>query len=89
MLQAMAAGNSNMANSPVFQFLRQRGVAEESLTRMLEDRIDATVISQMDDTRLAVYLPAYGDRLAARRFCLETEKDQAHKAQENIPFLRH
>ncbi|KAK7925064.1 hypothetical protein WMY93_007374 [Mugilogobius chulae] len=36
--------------------------------------VDATVIHLMDDASLAVYVPAYGDRLAVRRFCLE-DKD--------------
>ncbi|KAK7904900.1 hypothetical protein WMY93_017507 [Mugilogobius chulae] len=63
-----------MADPRLSSFLRQRGVPEECLTRMQEDRVDATVIHLMDDASLAVYVPAYGDRLAVRRFCLE-DKD--------------
>ncbi|KAK7886539.1 hypothetical protein WMY93_026160 [Mugilogobius chulae] len=67
-----------MADPRLSSFLRQRGVPEECLTRMQEDRVDATVIHLMDDASLAVYVPAYGDRLAVRRFCLE-DKDGPRK----------
>ncbi|CAL9686254.1 unnamed protein product [Knipowitschia caucasica] len=67
------------AKGPLYAFLRQRGVSETSLSRMQEDRVDATVIDLMDDASLAVYLPAYGDRLAARRFCLENREGPSTK----------
>ncbi|KAK7891724.1 hypothetical protein WMY93_023687 [Mugilogobius chulae] len=65
-----------MADPRLSSFLRQRGVPEECLTRMQEDRVDATVIHLMDDASLAVYVPAYGDRLAVRRFVWKTKMDQ-------------
>ncbi|XP_049437634.1 uncharacterized protein LOC125891993 isoform X1 [Epinephelus fuscoguttatus] len=40
---------------------------------MEQDHIDATVIDFMDDDALAGYIPTYGDRIAARRFCLENK----------------
>lgn len=41
----------------------------------------------MDDARLAVYLPAYGDRLAARRFCLENREVQSTKNSRKHSLL--
>lgn len=34
-------------------------------------QIDAAVIDCIDDEALAVYIPTYGDRIAARRFCVQ------------------
>ncbi|XP_049437635.1 uncharacterized protein LOC125891993 isoform X2 [Epinephelus fuscoguttatus] len=45
---------------------------------MEQDHIDATVIDFMDDDALAGYIPTYGDRIAARRFCLENKELPKH-----------
>lgn len=34
-------------------------------------QIDAAVIDCIDDEALAVYIPTYRDRIAARRFCVQ------------------
>ncbi|XP_035984919.1 uncharacterized protein LOC110367624 [Fundulus heteroclitus] len=60
-------------DNALLRFLRNRGVPEECLSRMQEDRIDATVIDCMDDGTLSGYIPTYGDRIAARRFSLESK----------------
>ncbi len=34
-------------------------------------QIDSSVVGEIDDATMAAYIPAYGDRVAARRFCVE------------------
>lgn len=37
-------------------------------------QIDSSVIGDIDDATMAAYIPAYGDRIATRRFCLEKQR---------------
>ncbi|XP_053303389.1 uncharacterized protein LOC128462122 [Pleuronectes platessa] len=53
------------------KFLQSRGIPEENIQKMLQDRIDTSVVEEIDDDTLAAYIPAYGDRIATRRFCME------------------
>ncbi|XP_053288829.1 uncharacterized protein LOC128449596 [Pleuronectes platessa] len=53
------------------KFLQSRGIPEENIQKMLQDRIDTSVVEEIDDDALAAYIPAYGDRIATRRFCME------------------
>ncbi|KAI5625384.1 hypothetical protein C0J50_15054 [Silurus asotus] len=41
---------------------------------MQQDRIDTSVVRELDDTCLARYMPLYGDRIATRRYCLDKHK---------------
>ncbi|XP_051917104.1 uncharacterized protein LOC127597797 [Hippocampus zosterae] len=50
-------------------FLRGRGVSEDLLSLLEEQRIDSDVIALMDDATLANYVPCYGDRIALFNFC--------------------
>ncbi|XP_051940238.1 uncharacterized protein LOC127613309 [Hippocampus zosterae] len=50
-------------------FLRGRGVSEDILSLLEEQRIDSDVIALMDDATLANYVPCYGDRIALFNFC--------------------
>ncbi|KAM7406958.1 hypothetical protein PAMA_002929 [Pampus argenteus] len=52
----------------------QRGVPEESIQKMQQDHIDSSVIEEIDDATMASYIPAYGDRIATRRFCMEKQR---------------
>ncbi|XP_060769742.1 uncharacterized protein LOC132879973 isoform X2 [Neoarius graeffei] len=70
-------------DSPLSRFLRVRGVPEDCLLRMEQDHIDATVLDFMDDNILAGYIPTYGDRIAARRFCLQ------HHGAKNKESSKH
>ncbi|CAI5671030.1 unnamed protein product [Oreochromis niloticus] len=70
-------------DSPLLRFLRNRGVPEDCLIRMLQERIDATVIDFMDDKTLSGYIPTYGDRIAARRFCLENSGASTKESRKN------
>ncbi|XP_063767224.1 uncharacterized protein LOC134883048 [Eleginops maclovinus] len=77
-------------DSPLWRFLRGRGVPEDCLFRMEQDHIDATVLDYMDDNTLADYIPTYGDRIAARRFCLQhsatakTKESAKHSMLEKL-----
>ncbi|XP_076876894.1 uncharacterized protein LOC143526112 isoform X2 [Brachyhypopomus gauderio] len=77
-------------DSPLSRFLRGRGVPEDCLLRMEQDHIDATVLDYMDDNTLAEYIPTYGDRIAARRFCLQhsatarTKESAKHSMLEKL-----
>ncbi|KAL1276398.1 hypothetical protein QQF64_036021 [Cirrhinus molitorella] len=53
----------------VTEFLRDRGISEDILSRLEEEKIDRDVILLMDDSVLANYIPSYGDRLALFHFC--------------------
>ncbi|XP_053734436.1 uncharacterized protein LOC128766904 [Synchiropus splendidus] len=55
--------------SSTSDFLRSRGVSEDIISLMEEQRIDSDVISLMDDESLANYIPCYGDRIALFNFC--------------------
>ncbi|XP_034074374.1 uncharacterized protein LOC117547703 [Gymnodraco acuticeps] len=48
----------------VSEFLRARGVQEETILQMEEQKIDSDVIGLMDDATLQKYIPSYGDRIA-------------------------
>ena len=37
-------------------------------------QIDSSVIDEIDDATMASYIPAYGDRIATRRFCMEKQR---------------
>lgn len=37
-------------------------------------QIDSSVIGEIDDATMASYIPAYGDRIATRRFCMEKQR---------------
>ncbi|XP_051812335.1 uncharacterized protein LOC110966885 [Acanthochromis polyacanthus] len=55
-------------------FLRNRGVPEESIQKMQQDHIDISLIGEIDDAIMASYIPAYGDRIATRRFCMDKQR---------------
>ncbi|XP_040906122.1 uncharacterized protein LOC121189757 isoform X2 [Toxotes jaculatrix] len=55
--------------SDLSDFLRARGVPEEAVGLMEEQKIDSDVIALMDDATLANYIPCYGDRIALFNFC--------------------
>ncbi|XP_073808037.1 uncharacterized protein isoform X2 [Danio rerio] len=75
-------------DSPLLRFLRNRGVPEECLQRMQQENIDATVIDLMDDKTLSGYIPTYGDRIAARRFCLQNNSASSKDSRKNSLFER-
>ncbi|KAF5903560.1 uncharacterized protein DAT39_006712 [Clarias magur] len=56
-------------------FLRSRGIPEESITLMKQDKIDKSVLSIMNDEQLANYLKCYGDRIAVLAFCRQTRSN--------------
>ncbi|KAL3973707.1 hypothetical protein ACER0C_024914 [Sarotherodon galilaeus] len=53
----------------ISDFLRGRGVPEDAILLMEEQKIDCDVIALMDDATLANYIPSYGDRIALFNFC--------------------
>nr|XP_023670815.1 uncharacterized protein LOC111845548 [Paramormyrops kingsleyae] len=59
--------------SALSEFLRARGVSEEAMSIMEEQKIDSDVIGLMDDATLANYIPSYGDRIALFNFCKTTK----------------
>ncbi|XP_026010714.1 ATP-binding cassette sub-family G member 2-like, partial [Astatotilapia calliptera] len=61
----------------------QTSIAQVSLCKVHFIYIDATVIDFMDDKTLSDYIPTYGDRIAARRFCLENSGAMALIFGEN------
>ncbi|XP_065135175.2 uncharacterized protein [Paramisgurnus dabryanus] len=55
--------------SDLSEFLRSRGVPDEAITLLEEQKIDSDVIMLMDDAKLANYIPSYGDRIALFNYC--------------------
>ncbi|KAI9517831.1 hypothetical protein NQZ68_001000 [Dissostichus eleginoides] len=55
--------------SDIVTFLRGRGVPEDTVNFIEEQKIDRDVILLMEDAQLANYLPSYGDRIALFNFC--------------------
>ncbi|XP_041924294.1 uncharacterized protein LOC121688641 [Alosa sapidissima] len=51
-----------------YEALRERGVAEENITRMIEDKVDHDVMAVIDDDTLSRYIPHLGDRVFARNW---------------------
>ena len=49
-------------------------------------QINASIIDCMDDETLAGYIPAYGDRIAAKRFCLEKKGPSVKQSQKHSLF---
>lgn len=41
---------------------------------MFSLQIDSSVIGEIDDATMTAYIPAYGDRIATRRFCMEKQR---------------
>ncbi|XP_077384032.1 RWD domain-containing protein 1 isoform X1 [Festucalex cinctus] len=58
----------------LYTFLGSRNIPEENISKLRDDKIDVSIIELMDDRTLAVYIPAYGDRIAARKFCSEYQR---------------
>lgn len=50
----------------LIDFLRDRDVEESSLRRIEEEKIDCSALLEMNDKSMKDYIPAYGDRLAAK-----------------------
>ncbi|KAE8575851.1 hypothetical protein XENTR_v10003965 [Xenopus tropicalis] len=57
----------------VIQFLRDRGLQEEFLSLIKNDKIDRDVVLVLDDASLAKYIPSYGDRIALFSYCKRSE----------------
>ncbi|XP_073671781.1 uncharacterized protein [Paramisgurnus dabryanus] len=55
--------------------LRERGVPEENLTKMEEDKIDPNVAKLLNDKELSKYIPRYGDRVFAQNW-LEFNREE-------------
>ncbi|XP_013883858.1 uncharacterized protein LOC106532363 [Austrofundulus limnaeus] len=64
----------------LWAFLRRRGVGEEKIAQMQEDKIDTSLIGEIEDACLARYIPVYGDRIATRRYCLDKQKRKEDKS---------
>lgn len=48
--------------------LRERGVPEENLARMAEDKIDQDIVKFLGEDKLSAFIPRYGDRVFARNW---------------------
>ncbi|KAK1899245.1 Interferon-induced GTP-binding protein Mx [Dissostichus eleginoides] len=57
----------------VSEFLLARGVQEETILQMEEQKIDSDVIGLMDDATLQKYIPSYGDRIAIFNYCRRSD----------------
>ncbi|XP_038147514.1 uncharacterized protein LOC119787622 [Cyprinodon tularosa] len=63
-------------------FLRARGVPDDAISLMEEQKIDCDVIALMDDATLANYIPSYGDRIVLFNFC--RSKQQPSKRKQGL-----
>ncbi|CAG9773255.1 unnamed protein product [Ceutorhynchus assimilis] len=51
------------------QFLRNRGISEDTIQYFIDQNIDVPAIQIMEESKLQEFIPRYGDRLALRNFC--------------------
>ncbi|GAA6101078.1 uncharacterized protein LOC113078290 [Tachysurus ichikawai] len=58
----------------LWMFLLRRGIPEKNIQKMQQDHIDSSVVGEIDDATVTAYIPAYGDRIATRRFCMEKQR---------------
>ncbi|XP_047659720.1 uncharacterized protein LOC125139512 [Tachysurus fulvidraco] len=58
----------------LWMFLQSRGIPEKNIQKMQQDLIDSSVVGEIDDATMTAYIPAYGDRIATRRFCMEKQR---------------
>ncbi|XP_057688452.1 uncharacterized protein LOC130913681 [Corythoichthys intestinalis] len=63
----------------IVTFLRGRGVSEETINWIEQQKIDSEVILLMEDAQLAKYLPSYGDRIALFNFCKHQPQSSKRK----------
>lgn len=56
--------------------------------RRLTWQIDASVINCMDDEALAVYIPIYGDRIAARHICVQCLGASSTEGRWKVHYLK-
>ncbi|XP_061575820.1 uncharacterized protein LOC133441985 [Cololabis saira] len=83
---------STSSNPPLPQddglwtFLHNRGVPEEYIHKMQQDRIDSSVVGDIDDVTMTAYIPALGDRIATRRFCMEKQRRGRDDSQRQSLF---
>ncbi|KAL7404093.1 hypothetical protein ABVT39_009499 [Epinephelus coioides] len=71
-------------NNGLWDFLRKRGVAEENIDPMQQDKIDTSLVREIEDAYLAHYIPVYGDRIALRRYCLDKEKQKDNRSRMSL-----
>ncbi|KAB0795188.1 hypothetical protein PPYR_12027 [Photinus pyralis] len=72
-------------------FLRSRGIPEEKISRMLEEKITPDVVLLMNDTKLAEFVPKYGDRIALMQYCkaqLDSTRLMTDKKESLLESLR-
>ncbi|XP_028650308.1 uncharacterized protein LOC127527660 [Erpetoichthys calabaricus] len=53
---------------PFIIALKERGIPEENLHQMAQDKVDLDVVRLMDDDTLSKYIPHFGDRVYARNW---------------------
>ncbi|XP_073683553.1 uncharacterized protein [Garra rufa] len=72
----------------LYDFLMSRNVADDTIQRMQQDKIDCSVIQLMTDDQLKEYLPSYGDRLAVHGYCRRKEQDPGGRKARLFDRLR-
>ncbi|XP_001338892.3 uncharacterized protein si:ch73-30l9.1 [Danio rerio] len=63
--------------------LRERGVPEENLTKMEEDKIDCDVARLLNEEELSKYIPRYGDRVFAKNWMPAKRRKMKLPAAQN------
>ncbi|KAM4698703.1 uncharacterized protein WCC33_014236 [Rhinophrynus dorsalis] len=64
---------SEDVSDDIIEFLRDRGLPEDLLDVLKEEKIDRNVVMLLDDDSLSSYIPSYGDRIALFNFCKRSE----------------
>ncbi|CAL9685426.1 unnamed protein product [Knipowitschia caucasica] len=75
-------GGPDTTDTTLWDFLRGRGVSESGIREMQQDKLHIEIISEVEDSYLARYIPAYGDRIATRRFCMEKKSPKIKDAKK-------
>uniref|UniRef100_A0AAV2KKB6 Uncharacterized protein n=1 Tax=Knipowitschia caucasica TaxID=637954 RepID=A0AAV2KKB6_KNICA len=80
-------GGPDTTDTTLWDFLRGRGVSESGIREMQQDKLHIEIISEVEDSYLARYIPAYGDRIATRRFYLHQAGKTVTDNQTHRPRL--
>ncbi|XP_038159039.1 uncharacterized protein LOC119795229 isoform X1 [Cyprinodon tularosa] len=69
-------------------FLKDRGVSEEFIQKLENEKIDPSVIPLMSDGDLAEYIPKSGDRIAVVAFCRRSSTTSNSRRDHILTRLR-
>ncbi|XP_071948840.1 uncharacterized protein [Antedon mediterranea] len=72
----------------LYEYMEERGIEEEYIQRMRDEKIDSVVIVAMTDEDLSKFIPLLGDRIAVREFCKDKRRKGKSKKETVLQKLK-